>query len=370
MKTIKVKYVGFWDTYDFRVEIFHRILSKHYEIIESEDPDYIICSMFGEPYEYCQYPQVRIMFSGENYIPDLNLVDYAISPYPIRYLDRYGYCPICLDNMGHCAELQYKNREYSDSILDEKEYFANFIASHESENGIRGDFFKKLCEYKRVESPGTYLNNMTEPVILSHLDGSKIAFQRKCKFTLCFESTKHEGFVTEKITDAFYSDTIPVYYGSSTVKDIFNPKAFIDCSDYPSFEAAIEKIIELDQDDEKYLEMLRQPIFVDPKFPKKTVADLEQFLLSIFEQPVEKAYRRSRVFAPFRHDKHMGEISKKRYFLTQQEENVRRAEQLVQKNERRHRIHTLPNRLLHKLLGEKRYEKLRKMKNIDESDNE
>lgn len=137
---------------------------------------------------------------------------------------------------------------------------------------------------------------------VSFLDSSKTEFQRKCKFTLCFESTKHEGFVTEKITDAFFSDTIPVYYGSSTVTDIFNHKAFINCSDYDSFDDVIDKIIELDNDDSKYLEMLRQPVFVDPEFASKTTDAIEDFIIAIFEQPLEKAYRRSRVYSAKIHD--------------------------------------------------------------------
>lgn len=56
MKTIKVKYVGLVDTYDFRIELFHRLLEKHYHIVELDDPNVIICSIFGEPYDYCQYP--------------------------------------------------------------------------------------------------------------------------------------------------------------------------------------------------------------------------------------------------------------------------------------------------------------------------
>jgi hypothetical protein len=61
-------------------------------------------------------------------------------------------------------------------------------------------------------------NNQT----VDYSDQSKTDFQRKCKFTLCFESTKNEGFITEKITDAFYADTIPIYYGSSTITDYYN----------------------------------------------------------------------------------------------------------------------------------------------------
>ncbi len=298
MKTVKIKFVGFWESFNPEQNIIYQILKKYYNVEVVDDPDYIICSIFGVPYEYCKYPQVRIMYSGENYVPDFNLVDYALCPYPVKFLDRCCYRPVCIGNFGQTRDLQNKKRDYSKSILDEKIYFANFIASHESEYNIRGDFFKKLSEYKRVESPGSYLNNMPNFETVSFLDQSKTDFQRKCKFTLCFESTKSEGFVTEKITDAFISDTIPVYYGSSTVTDIFNSKAFINCSDYPSFEAVIEKIIELDQDDEKYLEMLRQPVFVEPDFADKILDDIEKYIVDVFEQPLEKAYRRSRVYYP------------------------------------------------------------------------
>ena len=68
--------------------------------------------------------------------------------------------------------------------------------------------------------------------------------------------------------------------------------------DFDSFEAAIEKIKELDQDDEKYLEMLRQPILVDPDYPRRLEEELNQYVCHIFDQPLEKAYRRSRVYRP------------------------------------------------------------------------
>lgn len=298
MKTVKIKFVGFWDGFVPESHFIYQILIKHYNVEIVNNPDYIICSMFGKPYEYCNYPQVRIMYSGENYIPDFNLIDYAISPYPIDFFDRAFHKPACVDIFGRCLALETKNRNYSSDFVKKKEHFANFIASHESEYNIRGDFFKQLSKYKRVESPGTYLNNMPNGETVSFTNDTKTDFQRKSKFTLCFESTKHQGFVTEKITDAFYADTIPVYYGSDNVSDIFNPNAFIDCSRYSSFDDVVEKIIELDNDDEMFLKMLRQPILNDPKYVTKTLSGFEEFILNIFEQPIEKAHRRSKVYIP------------------------------------------------------------------------
>ena len=301
MKTIKLNYAGVNEA-EFNKEqnlIYDVLKLSGYDVQISEDPDYLVCDFSGEnPYAYCGTPQVRIMYSSENMIPDFNLIDYSISPYPIQFGDRNFQLPVCVWPRSHWVSLATKDRNYTREFLREKEYFANFISSHESEFNIRGDFFKKLCEYKRVESPGSYLNNMPNGETVNWLNDSKSDFQRKCKFTLCFESTLHYGFVTEKIMDAFYADTIPVYYGSPTAADIFNKDAFINVADYDSFEAAIEKIKELDQDDEKYLEMLRQPILVDPDYPEKLEESLKEYICHIFEQPLEKAYRRSRVYRP------------------------------------------------------------------------
>lgn len=298
MKTVKIKFVGHCDGFAPDWSQIYNILVKHYDVqIVEEDPDYILCDIFDEQeFNYCQYPQVRIMECGENYIPDFNLVDYAICRYPLQLGDRNFYLPGCAIREERWLPMLEKDRNYPDDFVQNKTYFASFIASHESEYGIRGDFFRKLSQYKRVESPGTYLNNMDGSCPVRWDNDSKIQFQRKCKFSLCFESTSHDGFITEKLSDGFFSDTIPVYYGSPSAAKIFNPKAYINCHDYDSFDQVVERIKELDQDDEQYLAMMREPIFVDDTYPKRLVDDLEAFVLHIFEQPVEKAFRRSRIY--------------------------------------------------------------------------
>jgi len=308
MKTVKLNYIGVGSYFDKEQNLIYDILKNNgYDVQIVDDPDYLICDAFTEdPYEYCGHPQVRIMYSGENYIPDFNLIDYAISPYPITFGDRHFHLPACVWPRSHWLDLARRDRsQYTMEFVKEKTLFANFITSHESEGNIRGDFFKQLCCYKRVESPGTYLNNMPNGETVDWLNDSKTKFQRKCKFTLCFESTNHYGFVTEKLMDAFYADTVPVYFGSSTAADIFNKDAFINVADYDSFEEAIERIKELDQDDEAYLSMLRQPVFVDSGYPKRLEEDLKAYICHIFDQPVEKAYRRSRVYRPKKIDEYL-----------------------------------------------------------------
>ena len=142
------------------------------------------------------------------------------------------------------------------------------------------------------------MNNMPDGKSVKMRDGSKFALQRKCKFTLCGESIKHEGFITEKIFDALLNDTIPIYYGSSTISHIVNKNAYIDVSDFDNVDDLVKYIIELDSDDEKYLEKLRQPVFVEEGYVEKRVELLECFVRHIIDQPIESAYRRARQYVP------------------------------------------------------------------------
>ena len=171
MKTVKINYAGISDDFDIQQNLIYDVLKLNgYDVQISDDPDYVICDFSSEhPFAYCDKPQVRIMYSGENYIPDFNLVDYAISPYPIQFGDRSFQLPACVWPRSHWQALPGKDRSYPPEILKEKQYFANFIVSHDSEYNIRGDFFKKLCQYKRVESPGSFLDNMAQ--ILEALRG-------------------------------------------------------------------------------------------------------------------------------------------------------------------------------------------------------
>lgn len=303
MKSVKIKFVGFWKGFSPENSIIYKIISKYYKPIICDDPDYIICSCFDEKYEYLKYPQIRIMVCGENYIPDFNFIDYAICRYPIDFLDRCFYEPGCLRPFPECFNLE-KNIQLNLKDLQKKDNFCNFICSHESEHNIRGDFFKKLCEYKKVDSVGPYLNNCPE-ITVNRFDGTKRAFQQKSKFTLCFESTKSEGFFTEKLTDAFLSNTIPIYYGSSTVKTVFNKNAFIDISDFSSFEDAINKIIEIDQNDQLYLKMINENKLIDKNYISEKFEQECEFIKHIFDQSISGAYRRSRVYAPFDHEKYI-----------------------------------------------------------------
>ena len=301
-KTIKIYFVGFWNNMDMENNIVCNVLKRHYDIVlDAQKPDYIFCSAFGEPYEYCKYDGIRIFCSGENYSPDFNVVDYAIGYDNLSYGDRF-FRRIFI-TMKHDAtrydslieQLKDRPSVVDGGTLASKDKFCNLIYSHERDDFGRKRMLETLSAYKRVDSAGTYLNNMSDGMHVTR--DTKLAFQTRYKFTIAFESVNMHGFFTEKIVDAFLANTIPIYMGDPDISTIFNSKAFINCDDYDSVEEVLEKVKELDNNDELYLQMLQEPIFAEGLAVDGYDERFEAFLIHIFEQDKENAYRRARGLA-------------------------------------------------------------------------
>lgn len=313
-KDIRVSFDGFYKGFNINDNYLLDTLNKKYNVIISDKPDYIFCSIHKKKYQYCKYDGIRIMIQGEPYIPDFNLVDYAIGTYNLNLYDRY-YCLPCgieslINKTSRFIELSNrKNYSLGSDFLRTKKSFAGFVASHESENSIRGDFYKELSKYKEICSAGVYLNNMEDGYCVDFHDDSKINFLSRCKFCLCFESTKHTGFISEKIEDAFISNCIPIYFGSETVFEIYNKDAFIYCSSRDDFDKTIEKVKKIDENDDLYLKIINSEKFNKEFNANKYLDGLEKFLYHIFDQDYNKAKRRLNYAAPKQHNDYLLSIN-------------------------------------------------------------
>ncbi|WP_243283939.1 glycosyltransferase family 10 domain-containing protein, partial [Flavonifractor plautii] len=103
-------------------------------------------------------------------------------------------------------------------------------------------------------------------------------------FTIAFENAFMPGYTTEKLVDPFLSHSIPIYWGNPEVTKYYNPKAFINCNDYDNdFDAVIKRVIELDNDKEQYLQMLREPP-MNEDFAFDEVDRFEKWLCHIIEK--------------------------------------------------------------------------------------
>lgn len=304
MKKIKINFIDFWENFNKEDNYFCNILKKYYEIEFSEEPDYLFCSCFGN--KHFQYTNcIKILFIGENIIPDFNLYDYAMGFHYIEFEDRYLRLPLYV--LYHMERpLATLKHTFSDDYYLAKKKFCNYVISNPYAAGERDRMAELLNEYQKIDSGGKYRNNVGGPV------EDKIAFEKNYRFTMAFENSKMSGYTTEKILEAFAGDTIPIYWGSPNVSKEFNPKAFINCNDYDSLEAVVEKVKEINENDELYLAMIKEPAVVEgsqaKKYLEKGYAD--NFLLNIFEQEKEQAIRRNMVYVGRDYQKKMKDSKK------------------------------------------------------------
>lgn len=280
-RNIKLKFVDFFDGFDKNNNEFLDVLMERFDVVQCDDPDYIIYSGFG--YEHLHYDCIRIFFTGECQTPDFNECDYAIGFDRLNFGDRYARIPLynILQYKSEYKSLQNRKVFSNEDVADRG--FCSFVVSNCFAQDKRAIFFDQLSLYKQVASGGRYKNNIGGSV------KDKKAFLGKYKFNIAFENCSHDGYATEKIMEAFAAGVVPIYYGDPRIAEDFNPKAFVNAHDFPSFEAMIKRIKEIDADDDLYLQMLNEPIIQ----PNADVTELKDFLLPIFEQSLEEAKRRS-----------------------------------------------------------------------------
>lgn len=312
-KTININFVGLPQKIPYHELLMYKLLSERYNVVIKEKPDYLFVGV-NELYDFCSFEGVRILYPFELFLPDLNIFDYAFCFSNEIKSDRvcHLFPPLQLNYIRNLSE----KRKYSLINLKEKTGFCNYVYSH---MGMpeRKEIFNVLSKYKKVDSAGKYLNNMDgftpgdrASIAASYANESKIIFQKNYKFSIAFENASYRDYNTEKLTDAFYAGTIPIYYGDPLVGEVYNEDAFINCHRFNSFDEVLEVVKEIDTHDELLLKMLNEPVFNDPLYVDKHLELVKQFLFNIFDQPYEEAFRRPCFLYPQTHENYLKEYSK------------------------------------------------------------
>lgn len=277
---------------------------------DDENPDYIIAT------EKCLYvledclrlrdyfrrrkDSIFIFLSYECVEPDMNLFDYAFT-WDTDFV--YG------DRIAHNVSSIYENQgfhkndltlEAARKILASNPSFCNFIYSHPCEP--RDSCFRLLSQYKRVDSSGFHLNNTGKKATRWYPNWYALSIEMKTgyKFSIAMENANRRGYHTEKILSSLRAHTVPIYWGDPAVADYVNPKAFINCNDYSSFDEVIERVKEIDNNDELWLDMVTQPWHTEEQISRvmHMLDENDAFLRNIFTQDIKSARRRSIGYYP------------------------------------------------------------------------
>ena len=81
----------------------------------------------------------------------------------------------------------------------------------------------------------------------------------KFQFCLVMENTNHEGYITEKILNAYLGGCLPIYYGTKEVFELFHPESFV-YYDIRNPEPALQLLKYLYYNETAFHERMRHPI--------------------------------------------------------------------------------------------------------------
>ena len=289
--TLKINFTDFWENFDKTDNFFFDLLSKHYLVEISDNPDYLFYSCYGN--EFFKYDCIRIFYTSENLRPDFLQCDYALSfdflkrnnhfrlPLYHLYIQGHNYYPDLVKEIS---------REEATAIWKTKTKFCCMLVSN-SNSEERINFFKALSKIKKVDSGGRFLNNIGYSVV------DKMAFIKDYKFVFAFENSKFAGYTTEKILEPFVVNSIPIYWGNKMIDKDFNRKSFINVNDFNNYESLISKLIEIDRNDELAIEMIVQnKIAIGGSDHLVLMNDVLQFLFMIINRRVRIPASRNNFF--------------------------------------------------------------------------
>lgn len=285
------KKIKVWGCTPFALHIARHFLDQlanQFDFVETrESPDFIF--VHAADRHILAYEGVRILLTGENLIPDFNIIDYGVGFSEISFGDRYIRWPVyCwLSSLDEFESNRRKALQESPP-LGRLQHCACVVSNVSNRQGPFAELVDALEQYQGVTQGGQWRNNIGGRV------KDKEALLRKHKFSIAFENAAYPGYTTEKITDALMAGTIPIYWGDPCVDQHINPKSFVEFKSSDTVESVMAKVKAIDSSPELYTSMLNEPIFTE-----KAKVDLEQekileFFRHIFSQPRELAYRRNR----------------------------------------------------------------------------
>jgi hypothetical protein len=300
MNILKISFSDFWGGYDPNDNFWTLTLKKleiPYQVVD-DNSDLLISSCFGASF-LRKKSKKKILWCGENWfrmdtkIGDLggrSMIDifdmvysfdynnyenhYRLPLYLIDCIERdvIDFNLICRNKSKDLLFKEFKNRK-----------FCTFVQG----NGnckFRNDYFLNLSNIDKVDSYGPLFNNTGQ--ILDRI--GKIEKTKNYKFALAFENSEYDGYVSEKLMDAFKSDILPIYWGGSKVSSEFNSNSFVDVNKL-GMDKSLDLIKELNTDFDLYWEYYNQKIISDEQQSlANRINDFDNQFKSFLETILEK----------------------------------------------------------------------------------
>ena len=264
----KVCVVNFWDN-AFDGDFLEYFFGLAFEGIEyTHNPhtaDVIITSVFGHVQTD---PKKTICFIGENVRPNYIGYNYSLSFDYDTYGGRNFRLPLWYARLAWPGFEQKPrksnshNHGYEDLIsieslmkgrtldLSKKTKFCAMIAGNAE--GLRVNLYNSISAYKQVDGYGNMFGRS--------LRQSKFDVLPEYKFCLCPENSIYDGYVTEKLIDAYAGGTVPIYSGSVCNDEELDDGPYLNYYDIQNMDWFINHIKKCDQDSDLYKYFYERPL--------------------------------------------------------------------------------------------------------------
>ncbi|XP_013199806.2 alpha-(1,3)-fucosyltransferase B [Amyelois transitella] len=191
---------------------------------------------------------------------------------------RFSDVPFPLQHLNSANEIT--NTEYFVETADKNRFLKDisaimYLQSDCETSTERDQYVKELMKLIKVDSYGLCLKNKEMPLkftedYLNNLDNEEfLKFVARYKFVIAIENGICNDYVTEKFWRAIKIGTVPIYFGSPSVRDWFpNEQSAILIKDYPTPKALynhVRMLLENDTLYETYLEHKTKQIITNQK---------------------------------------------------------------------------------------------------------
>lgn len=282
---IRVAFACWWP--DFTPDTFRGMFPQvhdKYELVLSPAPDVVFYSVFSPQHPPDADPRkiwpvvrfrpgdyTRVLVTGENFEPDMSGTEFAITFSALTAHPNHLRLPLWVyenRGWGHGPDRIVKAADTDwDKVAAGKTGFCNFV--HSQDVPYRNAIFSALNAVKRVDAAGRSMNNMqgwTVPQAPNRLAG-KLEFLAKYKFTLAVENIIWPGYMTEKLADPMYVNSVPIYVGDPQARLSFDPQSYIDITSFATIKEMLDFVREADNNRDLYLKMLARPFYRDNRIP-------------------------------------------------------------------------------------------------------
>lgn len=219
--------------------------------------DFIIKSNFiDEEKPWNTKSKKYIYWSGETHDP-------VRSDYETDYINIFTKKPID-EKTIHMPFFMYSPFLYKERIQNKKSKLLAYCSFNRVE--IREDLFNLFIEKTPENSCVAYgerygkYSNTNCRIGGCWFSECLLKNYSLCNFVFSMENKIWQGYVTEKIINAFVAGSISIFWGDSDyVKFIFNKNSFIDVSDFYNLEECADYVINMTKNQIKWIQ--NQPIF-------------------------------------------------------------------------------------------------------------